>query len=171
MKKTEGKMRRRKKSTFFADFKKFISKGNIVDLAIAVIIGGAFGKIITSLVNNIIMPPLSLALGGGDITDLKWVLRPAIYDVVDGIAVLVKNETAIGYGFFIQAIIEFLIIAFCIFLIFRLVTNARNNLKKIHKKSDAAADIAVEPPKLTQEELLAEIRDLLRESKEKDRHE
>lgn len=149
-------MKEKKKSTFWADFKAFITKGNILQLAIAVIIGAAFGKIIAALVDQIIMPLISLAFGGVSFADLKWVIKPAEYDTL---GVLMKNETALGYGLFIQATIDFLIIAFCIFLFIRLVTRAQTGLKKPKTDSPAAP---AEPPKPTQEELLAEIRDLIK---------
>ena len=99
---------------FFRDFKKFISKGNIMDLAIAVVIGGAFSKIVTSLVNDIIMPLIGLATGGASVKDLKWVIKEA--DIVNGVA-----ENALLYGNFLQVVIDFLIIAFFIFVAFRII--------------------------------------------------
>ena len=155
----------RKKSTFLADFKAFLSRGNVIDLAVAVIIGAAFGKIVSSLVNDIIMPLVSLALGGVSFADLKWVIRP-------GDELLGVTETALGYGMFIQATIDFLIIAFCVFMIIRFITKMQQGLKEVgsgkKKGGDAAAEAtpAVEAPAAspapTQEELLGEIRDLLK---------
>lgn len=109
---------------FWKDFKAFISKGNIIDLAIAVIIGGAFGKIVTSLVNDIIMPLISLATGGVSISDWKWIITPA--DAANGIA-----ESALNYGFFIQTILDFLIIAFFIFLAIRLMRKSKQKLEEV----------------------------------------
>ena len=91
---------KKKGSSFFADFKKFISKGNILDLAVAVVIGTAFNKIVTSLVNDIIMPLISLCTGGVSVEDWKWVITPATETTA---------EVALAYGTFIQAIIDFLI--------------------------------------------------------------
>jgi large conductance mechanosensitive channel len=108
---------------FWNDFKKFISKGNIVDLAIAVVIGGAFGKIVTSAVNDIIMPLISLATGGVSVSDWKWVITPA--DPSAGIA-----ESALSYGHFIQTILDFLIIAFFIFLTIRIIQKSKNKIEE-----------------------------------------
>lgn len=125
------------------EFKEFAMRGNVVDLAVGVIIGVAFGKIVTSLVADIIMPPIGLATGGIDFKNLKYVLKPAVDKV---------PETAINYGLFINNVIDFMIVAFCIFLIVKGI----NTLKK---KEEAAPE---EPPVPTKEEiLLTEIRDLL----------
>ena len=157
---------------FFKEFKAFISKGNILDLAVAVIIGGAFGKIVTSLVNDLIMPLISLAVGGKSVSDWKWVIKPAVYDS-DGI--LKTAETAFMYGNFIQTLIDFLIIALCIFLIYKLIKGASNRAKAAaqkHKdKKNAANAPATETPAAevetpaepTTNELLIEIRNLLAE--------
>lgn len=112
---------------FWKDFKAFISKGNIVDLAIAVIVGGAFGKIVTSLVNDIVMPLISLAIGGVSVSDWKWVITPA--DPARGIA-----ESSLNYGFFIQTILDFLIISFFIFIAIRLLQKSKNKFEEIAKE-------------------------------------
>ncbi len=157
---------------FFRDFKKFISKGNIMDLAIAVVIGGAFSKIVTSLVNDIIMPLIGLATGGASVKDLKWVIKEA--DIVNGVA-----ENALLYGNFLQVVIDFLIIAFFIFVAFRIINASTKRLErmkdellsKIRKNEDENAEQAEEVKEevkvvLTdaekQEMLLTEIRDLLK---------
>ena len=130
------------------EFKEFAVKGNVVDLAVAVIIGGAFGNIVSSFVNDIIMPPLGLMLGGVDFTDLKWVLK-AVGPEGEG-------PVAINYGVFIQYVVDFLIIAGAIFMAIR----GLNSLKKKEEEAPAA------PPEPTKEEvLLAEIRDILKENK------
>ena len=98
---------------FFKDFKAFIAKGNVVDMAVGVIIGAAFSAIVTSLVNDIVMPLISLAVGGVSVADWKWVITEAVYDAN---GVLVTAETALHYGNFIQAIIDFLLIALCLCL-------------------------------------------------------
>ncbi len=128
------------------EFKEFISKGNVVDLAVGVIIGAAFGKIITSLVNDIIMPPIGYVTGGVDFAEKKWVLVPedAAREVV---------EVAVRYGSFINTLIQFLIIALCIFAIIRTI----NSLKR---KEEAAPETPHVPTK--EEALLADIRDILR---------
>lgn len=131
----------KKKSTFWSDFKKFISKGNVVDMAVGVVIGGAFGKIVTGLVNYIINPVVSLITGSGkDLDSLKTVLVPEkiVNDVVE------QKEIAILWGTWIQTIIDFLIVAFCIFLVLRLITKARATLerKKLAAEEAKAAEAA-----------------------------
>lgn len=115
---------------FWEEFKKFISKGNVVDLAIAVIIGAAFNKIVSSLVNDVIMPLISCAVGGKDVSDWKWVIKPAEYDELGNVTVA---ETALKYGAFIQTIIDFLIIAFTLFIIFKIAMRAKSGLDKLGK--------------------------------------
>ncbi len=127
------------------EFKEFAMKGNVMDLAIAVIVGGAFGKIVTSLVNDILMPVLGIILGRINFADLKFVIAPASGDVV---------EAAFRYGAFIQSVIDFLIISFCIFIFVKLISSFK---KKEPAKDDPAP---AEPSK--EELLLAEIRDLLK---------
>ncbi len=112
---------------FWAEFKAFIAKGNVVDLAIAVIIGAAFNKIVSSLVNDIIMPLISCAVGGADVSDWKWVIRPAQYGESGEVLVA---ETALKYGSFIQTIIDFLIIAFTLFVMFKIFTYSKTKLNK-----------------------------------------
>lgn len=120
-----------------SEFKKFALKGNVVDLAVGVIIGAAFGKIVTSLVNDIIMPLIGLLLGGISFTNLKFPIKDAV----------------ITYGAFIQTVVDFFIVAFSIFLFVKLF----NRLKRKEE------EVAPEPPAPTkEEELLAEIRDLLK---------
>jgi len=131
----------------FKEFRDFISKGNVLDLAVAVIIGAAFGKIVTSFVNDILMPPIGILMGGVDFKDLTVVLKNAVGEV---------PAVTLNYGMFIQNVIDFLIIALCVFL----VVKVANNLSK--KKEDAPAA----PPAPTKDqELLTEIRDLLKEKK------
>jgi len=127
------------------EFRDFISRGNVVDLAVGVIIGGAFGKIVTSLVNDVVMPPIGLALGGVDFVALKVVLKPA--DALKKTA-----EVAISYGAFINTLIQFLVIAAVIFLIVRTI----NSMQR--KAEEAPAAPAGPSPS---EALLTEIRDLL----------
>jgi large conductance mechanosensitive channel len=132
------------------EFKKFAMKGNVVDMAIGIIIGAAFGKIVTSLVNDIIMPPIGLLIGGVDFTDLKAVLKGASVDDA-GKAV---SAVTINYGAFIQSTIDFLIVAFAIFLMIK----AMNNMMRKEVPAPAPA-----PPEASREEkLLGEIRDLLK---------
>ena len=107
----------------FKEFKQFISKGNIIDLAIAVVLGNAFNKIVNTLVNSVIMPFIGYLTGGASVADWKWVIKPA--DEVAGTA-----ENAVLYGAFIQAIIDFLIIAICLFLAMKIVKYSRNRIEK-----------------------------------------
>ena len=101
------------KSNFIQDFKAFALKGNVVDMAVGVIIGGAFGKIVTSIVNNIIMPPIGLAVGGVDFSDLKLTLKEAVMNGEE----VVSEAVTWNYGAFLQNVIDFLIVALCIFFI------------------------------------------------------
>ena len=128
------------------EFKQFIMRGNVIDLAVGVIIGAAFGKIVTSLVADILMPPIGLATGGVDFSDIDIVLRHA--DLVAK-----KPEVAIHIGLFINVLIQFIIIAFCIFM----VVKAVNSLKR----KEPAPPPPPEPAPTKEELLLTEIRDLL----------
>ncbi len=103
---------------FASDFKAFIAKGNVVDMAVGVVVGGAFNKIVTSLVNDIIMPLVSLLAGGLNVSDWKWVIRPA-ETAADGTQIA---ENALMYGNFIQTVLDFLIVAFTIFVVLRVFT-------------------------------------------------
>ncbi len=136
----------------FKDFKEFAFKGNVVDMAVGVIIGGAFGTIVNSLVNDVIMPVFGHLTAGMDFKSLKYVLSEA---VMDGTTVI-KPEAAIAYGNFIQNIINFLIIAFSMFVAIKVIS------KGFKKKEEEIVEEAA-PAGPTQEELLAEIRDLLKE--------
>lgn len=131
------------------EFKTFAMRGNVVDLAVGVVIGGAFGKIVTSLVNDVIMPPIGMVTGGVDFSRLKWVLKPA--DPASKTA-----EVAINYGAFVNTIITFVIIAFAVFLLVKAI----NRLSHKQQQADEAAK-PVEPP--ADVALLTEIRDLLKE--------
>ena len=139
------------KKGMLAEFKEFAIKGNMMDMAVGIILGAGFGKIITSLVSDIIMPPIGLLLGNVNFTDLKLVLREAGADAIANPAV------TWNYGNFIQVIIDFTIVAFCIFL----VVKALNRVRDARKKDEVATPPA--PPEPTNEEkLLTEIRDLLK---------
>lgn len=138
---------------FIAEFKEFAMKGNVVDMAIGVVIGAAFGKITTSLVNDVIMPLISRITGGVDFSGWKWVLKAA---EVDETGAETAAEIAVNYGSFIAVVLDFLIIAFVLFL----VVKAINKLRSIGKKETPEE----EDPAPTAEELLTEIRDLLKDS-------
>lgn len=143
--------------SFLKDFKNFAMKGNIVDMAVGVIIGGAFGAIVSSLVNDIIMPVISLVTNGDGIKNLKYVLVHA-KDAAPGVAAV--EEVAINYGIFIQNIVDFLIIAFSIFVALRFIM-------KFKKAEEAKPAPAPEPSK--EEVLLTEIRDLLKARQEQNK--
>ena len=126
-------------------------KGNVVDMAVGVVIGGAFGKIVTSLVSDIIMPLIGAVTGGLTFTDWKWVIREA---VMDGETV-VKPELALTWGNFIQVIFDFIIIALCIFMVIK-------GMNKLKREPEPEPEAPAAPAGPTQEELLTEIRDLLK---------
>jgi len=137
--------------SFWKDFRDFAMKGNVIDLAIAVVIGGAFGKIVSSLVNDVLMPLLGLVTGGINFSDKKIVLQQA---QVDATGKILKPANTLNYGSFIQSVIDFLIIAFCIFLAIRA-------LQRFNRRQKQAAPAAPPAPS-NEEKLLAEIRDLLK---------
>lgn len=130
------------------EFKEFVMKGNVLDMAIGVIVGGAFGKIVSSVVNDVFMPLIGMIVGGVNFTDLKIVLSPA---VVDSAGEVIAQENAILYGNFLQTLFDFLIIALVIFMVVKTI----NKLKKPKPVTEAAAPV-------TSEMLLTEIRDLLK---------
>lgn len=138
MKKKKNEKMMKIGENFIKEFKQFISKGNVVDLAVGVIIGGAFGKIVTSLVNDILMPLIGVLIGGIDFTNLTFKVKDAV----------------IYYGVFIQNIIDFLIVAFCIFLFIKIINRFN---KKEEEKEEKKPDVQIE--------LLTEIRDLLKKKK------
>jgi large conductance mechanosensitive channel len=134
--------------SIISEFREFALKGNVVDLAVGVIIGAAFNGIVQSLVNDLVMPPIGLATGGMDFSDLQWVLQPARVENGEEIAAV-----TIGYGRFINAIISFLIVAWVLFLVIKGV----NSMKR---KEEAKPEPVAEVPEDVK--LLAEIRDLLK---------
>ena len=141
-----------KKTTgFLAEFHQFISRGNVLDMAVGVIIGGAFGKISTSLVNNILMPLLSLLTGGTDFSRWQWVLKEAVYDSTGA---ELSAAVTINYGTFLSTILDFLIIAFAVFCLIKAVN-------RFHRKKETPPPPPPQPSK--EEQLLTEIRDLLKE--------
>ena len=144
---------------FFEEFKTFAMRGNVIDMAVGVVIGGAFGKITTSIVNDIIMPLISMLTGGVDFSQWKIVLKEAVMNaegVIDP-----ATEVAIRYGNTIAIILDFIIIAFAVFC----MVKALNNLHKKKEEPAPEPEAPPAPPAPTTEELLAEIRDLLKEQK------
>ena len=143
------------KNNLLQEFKSFAMKGNVIDLAVGVIIGGAFGKIVSSVVADVIMPPIGLLVGGVNFVDLKWVMKAAEIGA-DG-----KEAAAVtlNYGNFLQATFDFIIIAFSIFMFIKLIN-------KMLCKQEAVEQTPPPPPAPSKEELLlTEIRDLLKEKK------
>ena len=180
--------KQKKKSSFWADFKKFITKGNVIDMAVGVVIGGAFSKIVTGLVNYIINPFVGIFLKQGSLDDIKTIITP---EVLDAEGVVTQKEVAILWGTWLQTILDFLIVAVCIFIVLRFIMRAKNRLEEKEKEeeaakaaeaaakaaeekavadakaAEAAAALAAKEEKLNeailnQEKLLAEIRDVLK---------
>ena len=144
MKKTKG---------FVGEFKEFIARGNVMDMAVGVIIGGAFGAISSSLVNDIIMPLVSMLTGGIDFSAWKWVLKQAVLDAAGEV---VTPEVAVNFGAFLATILNFLIVAFAVFCLIKTI-NAMHR-----KKAEPAPEPEAPPEPSNEEKLLAEIRDLLK---------
>ena len=139
---------------FFQDFKAFAMKGNILDMAVGVVVGGAFSKIVSSLVADIITPLIALITGDASLADLKWVITPATD---------VQAEVALTYGNFLQTVLDFLIIAFSIFCVLRLMMNAQKKLEALTKKKQEEEQVEEESISAdTELSLLTEIRDLLK---------
>ncbi|MBQ9079570.1 MAG: large conductance mechanosensitive channel protein MscL [Clostridia bacterium] len=174
----------KKKSTFWKDFKAFITRGNVVDMAVGVVVGGSFSKIVTGLVNNIINPAVNIFMKKGGLDAIKTVITPA---VLDESGAVVTAEVAILWGTWLQTILDFLITAFCVFLLVRIITGIRKKFeaKKLAEeaakaeeakaKAEAEKAAAAEAAKLAAEKqaaldasileqakLLAEIRDLMK---------
>ena len=144
-----------KKKSFMGEFKTFIARGNVMDMAVGVIIGGAFGKISTSLVNDVIMPLISVLTGGVDFSNWKIVLKAAVAGADGGIDP--TTEVAIKY---LATILDFLIIAFAVFLMIKTINGFHDKLKK---QEEAPAEEPAPPEPSNEEKLLTEIRDLLKE--------
>ncbi len=147
---------------FFKEFKEFIAKGNVIDMAVAVVVGGAFKEIVNALVNDVVMPLVSLATGGVSVEDWKWVITPAV--VENGVEV--SAESALLYGHFLQTVIDFLVIALCMFVALKVLLTLQNTTKELlHLQAKEAAEEPVVAPE-TETDVLKDIRELLRESKE-----
>lgn len=144
---------------FFHDFKEFAMKGNVLDMAVGVVIGTAFKEIINALVNNIITPFIVLLTGKNSLEALKWVIKP---EVLDAAGEVVDPGVAVEYGIFLQAIVDFIIIAFCIFVVLRIMMNAQKKLDELRHKNDQPVE--AEPEVVVEDEIsiLKEIRDSLK---------
>ncbi|MDR1740094.1 MAG: large-conductance mechanosensitive channel protein MscL [Bacteroidales bacterium] len=150
----------KKKKSFLSEFKDFAMRGNVMDMAVGIIIGGAFGKIVSSIVTDIIMPPLGLLIGNMDFSKMHWIMREA---VMEGDKII-KPAVTLNYGEFINSIINFIIIAFSIFMVIRTINRVEAKAKQlIDGKGDEEVVEAAAPPS-KEEILLTEIRDLLKES-------
>ena len=139
------------------EFKEFALKGNVMDMAVGVIIGGAFGKIVTSFVSDVLMPPIGVLLGGVDFNDLKVTLKDEIVEAGE----VIQEAVTLNYGTFIQNVVDFLIIAICVFIMIKGI----NKLSNLKKKEEVPAEPEPEPAPTKEEVLLTEIRDLLKEKK------
>lgn len=139
-------------NSFLGEFREFAVRGNVVDLAVGVIIGASFGKIVSALVDNVVMPPIGLLIGKVDFSKLAWVLKP------DDPATEAIDPVAIQYGLFINAIVQFILVAFVVFLMVKLINHLR-------RQEAAAPEPAAPPAPTPTEALLGEIRDLLKKQK------
>ena len=148
----------KKKSTFWSEFKTFIARGNVIDMAVGVVVGSAFTAIVNQLVKGIINPCIGKLMGGASLSDLKVILTPAVEATESTAAV----EVAIQYGAFIDAIINFIIVAFCIFVIVRTMNKIKDAMKKKEIEEAKAAEEAAPAEPSEEVLLLREIRDSLK---------
>lgn len=145
---------------FFKEFKEFAMRGNVIDMAVGVVIGAAFGKIVTSLVSDLLMPLIGTLVGGINFTDWKWTIVEERASLLDPSKIM--PAVTLNYGNFLQVLFDFIIVAFCIFLVIKGI----NKLSNIKKKEAETQATPPEPPAPTKEEvLLTEIRDILKEKK------
>ena len=145
-------------SNLIKEFKEFAMRGNVIDMAVGVVIGAAFGKIVSSLVDDIIMPLVGVATGGINFTDYKWGVQKAVTDAQGAV---VTPEGTMNWGAWVQTGVDFLIVAFCIFIMIKFMNNLR---KKKPVEEEAPAPALPEPT--AEEKLLTEIRDLLRQERD-----
>ena len=141
----------------FEEFKKFIMRGNVLDMAVGVIVAGAFGKITTSLVNDIFMPFISWIFGTRDMTALNVIVRP---ELVNEAGEVTQSAITLGFGTFVATIIDFILIAFVVFMVVKVMNTAKDKLAK--KEEEAPAEEPAPPAPSAEEVLLTEIRDLLK---------
>jgi large conductance mechanosensitive channel len=168
--KQDKEFKKDRRKGFFKGFKDFLTRGNVIDMAVGIVIGAAFGAIINAIVSNLIMPPIALLFGNYPFEQLTWILRQTPILAADGTqavdanGVLLYNVIQIQYGLIIQSIVQFIIIAFCIYAIITLVVRRKQFNDKI--KAEEAAKLAAETPPVAPEvpadiQLLTEIRDFL----------
>ena len=150
---------------FVGEYKTFIARGNVMDMAVGVIVGGAFGKITTSLVNDIIMPLISLLIGGISFENWKVVLKQADLDPATGAEL--SAAVSLNFGTFLATILDFLIIALAVFCMVKLINGFRDKAEALKKKEEEAAAVEAPPAPSNEEVLLTEIRDLLKRQAEK----
>ena len=146
---------------FLNEFKQFAMRGNVIDLAVGVVIGGAFGKITTSLVNDVFMPFISFLFGARDMTALNMIVRP---EVLNEAGEVTQAAIVIGFGTFIATIIDFILVALVVFLVVKAINAAKAKMEKA-KEEEVAAEPPAPPAPSAEEVLLTEIRDLLKEKK------
>lgn len=152
---------KKKAKGFIDEFKAFISKGNVIDMAVGVIIATAFGKITTSLVNDVVMPAIGYFIGGTDFSQMNIVLQEAV--VEDGVEIV--PAVAIGIGTFLSTIVDFLLVALVVFIFLKVLLGTKSKMEALRKKEEEAAAEAAPPEPSAEEKLLTEIRDLLKEQK------
>ncbi len=159
---SRSEKRKKKKLTIIGEFKAFISRGNVLDMAVGLIIGSAFTAIVNSLVGDIFMPLLGMVTGEVDFSELKIILKEAVKEGAE----IIEPEVSINYGSFIQYIINFLLIAISVFLLIKAINTVRSRAEKLKKKEEEEAP-KEEPAPDPQLVLLTEIRDLLKEKEDK----
>lgn len=145
-----------KKNGLIQEFKEFIMRGNVIDMAVGVIIATAFGKITTSLVNDVCMPAIGMLIGGIDLGKLDILLKPAVLDEAGAV---VTEAVTLGIGTFLTTIIDFILVALCVFVFIKVLAK----MKDLRNKEEAAVEEAAPPEPSNEEKLLTEIRDLLKE--------
>lgn len=148
----------------FKEFGDFIKRGNVLDLAVGMIVGTAFNAIVKSLVNDIIMPVIGVILKV-NVSDAKAILVPALVETVNGVETIITTAVTINYGSFIQAIIDFLIISFSVFIAIKTIVSVRKRFDELKRKEEQVTEVKQEVKITKEEEILTEIRDILKDSK------
>ncbi len=164
-------MSKKKKKGFITEFKEFIAKGNVLDMAIGVVIGAAFKAIVTSLVDNIINPLIGLAINTASLADAKAVLKDAVVETVDGAKIVVTEAVTLNYGLFVKSVIDFLIVAFCLFCTLKVVMSIKSKAESLKKKEEEekAEETVTAPAGPTPEEVTAStLKEILAVLKEKE---